>query len=286
MRTWGVFWQTYKQLIVRGVHSLSGLAFTLFLCEHLITNTFAASYFNEGSQFVSSVQALHRIPGLKIIEIVCLAIPFGLHAVLGIGYLFQSRYNTWSSSGNQPSLPYAKNIAYSLQRLTAWILLFGLLFHIAQFRFVRYPVHVKIHNQTYYAVSFHPKRFDVISRGLAKFVTFNFTQSKQTDFTQEEIQELRNQLKEGRAYLLTPKVGEAFLCIVRDALGNVWVALFYSLLVLAGVFHGFNGLWTFLSRWGIIASRRAYLWAQYACYGLMVGFALASLSTVWNLYLG
>lgn len=288
MRTWKIFWQAYGQMIIRVIHSLSGLAFTLFLCEHLITNTLAASYFHEGSRFVAAVQALHRIPGLKIIEVVCLAIPFGLHALLGIGYLFQSHHNVWNASGNTPSLPYAKNIAYSLQRLTAWILFFGLVFHIVQFRFIRYPIHMKIQNQAYYAVTFQAKRFDVVTQGLTHFFTLNFDHPHKAApiIAQNDIQEIQGRLKANKAYLLTPKVGEAFLCIVRDALGCFWIALFYSVLVLAGAFHGFNGLWTFLSRWGFITSKYTCLGAHYICYGLMLVFSFMSLSTVWNLYLG
>lgn len=288
MRTWKMFWQAYGQMIIRVIHSLSGLAFALFLCEHLTTNISAASYFHNGSRFVEAVQALHRIPGLKVIEVVCLAIPFGLHALLGIGYLLQSHHNVWSFSGNRPSLPYAKNIAYSLQRLTAWILLFGLIFHIVQFRFIRYPIHMKIQNQEYYAVTFQDKRFDVVTQGLTHFFTLNFDHSQQAvpAIDQNDIQEIHGQLKAGKAYLLTPNVGEAFLCIIRDALGCFWIALFYSVLVLAGSFHGFNGLWTFLSRWGFVASKYRSLGARYLCCGLMLVISLMTLSTVWNLYLG
>lgn len=82
--------RSYARFVLRCVHSLSGIVFTLFLCEHIFTNMLASSYFLEGSGFVQLVSSFHRIPGLKAIEIVCLALPFLCHAILGIPYLFQA----------------------------------------------------------------------------------------------------------------------------------------------------------------------------------------------------
>ena len=85
-------------------------------------------------------------------------------------------------------------------------------------------------------------------------------------------------------YLLTPSIGTAFLYVVRNALGSLWVAVFYTVLVLAAAFHGFNGLWTFISRWGIVLPTRLQTGLRNVCYCAMVIVSAMGVSTIWNIY--
>ncbi|WP_051118186.1 succinate dehydrogenase cytochrome b558 subunit [Chlamydia avium] len=278
--------QNYVSFILRCVHSLAGVVFTLFLCEHIFTNMLASSYFREGSGFVRLVNSFHRLPGLKVIEIVCLALPFLCHTVIGILYLFQASPNSGVSRGSKPALFYARNIAYTWQRRTAWILLFGLIFHIVQFRFICYPIHVELHGQTYYGVRIHPERYSVIVRGTHGMFTVNFSDPQHhtlrldiSDFEGDQVSRLST-----HPYLLTPSIGTAFLYTVRNALGSLWMAIFYTLLVIAAAFHGFNGLWTFSSRWGIIIPSRLQTLLRNLCYCAMVVIIAMGVSMIWNIY--
>ncbi|AAC68204.1 succinate dehydrogenase [Chlamydia trachomatis] len=61
--------------------------FTLFLCEHLLTNILASSFLAKSQGFITLVNLFHKIPGLKVIEITCLALPLGIHSIIGFSYL-------------------------------------------------------------------------------------------------------------------------------------------------------------------------------------------------------
>lgn len=278
--------RSYVSFVLRCVHSLSGVAFTLFLCEHMFTNMLASSYLSEGSGFIRLVNSFHRLPGLKVIEAVCLALPFLAHAVIGILYLFQACPNARFSNGSKPSLLYARNFAYTWQRRTAWILLFGLAFHVVQFRFICYPIHVELHGQTYYGVRIHPERYSAIVRGTHGMFTVNFSDPQghtlrldTSDFEGRAISRLAT-----HPYLLTPNIGTAFLYVVRDALGSLWAAILYTVLVLAAAFHGFNGLWTFSSRWGLVLPMRMQTILRNLCYCAMLVVSAMGISMVWNVY--
>ncbi|SPN73902.1 Succinate dehydrogenase/fumarate reductase, cytochrome b subunit,succinate dehydrogenase (or fumarate reductase) cytochrome b subunit, b558 family,Succinate dehydrogenase/Fumarate reductase transmembrane subunit [Chlamydia serpentis] len=276
----------YLAFALRCVHSLAGIAFTLFLCEHLFTNMLASSYFSEGKGFIAMVNSFHRVPGLKIIEVVCLALPFLCHVIIGTVYLFQGKSNCYVNEGNRPYLPYAKNYAYTWQRWTAWILLFGIAFHVAHLRFVRYPLHVHIEGTSYYAVAIQPSRYNAIVKGTKDFLVMNVPPgASMIEVPHAVLDDVDMQLfSENSFYLLTPSAGTAFLYVVRDALGSLAVALLYTILVIAAAFHGFNGLWTFCSRWGIVISLKLQALVRVLCYLAMVVVSAMGLSVIWNLY--
>ena len=277
----------YKQFILRCIHSISGCVFTLFLCEHLFTNALASSFLAKSQGFIALVNMFHKIPGLKIIEITCLALPLGIHSVIGLGYLLRSKENFFSSDQKTPCLRYGRNLAYTLQRVTAWILLIGLVFHVIQFRFVLYPIQVNIQGKTFYAVSFDVARYSSVVRGTTGFFTMNVPFADGgPQITEQFLQEKDRALfSSQKAYIFTPEAGKAFLYAVRNVLGSLWMMLFYTLFVLAAAFHGFNGIWTFLARWGIIVSSRNLRVCQILCYiGMCIVMAMG-VSVIWNMYL-
>jgi succinate dehydrogenase / fumarate reductase cytochrome b subunit len=146
-----------REFVWRRLHSLMGLWLVLFLVEHLLTNSQAALWIGEdGSGFVRMVNALHNLPYLQAIEIILLGVPILIHLVWGVRYALTSKGNAHKTNGSSPSLPsYGRNRAYSWQRITSWILLVGLLFHIAKFRFIEYPKSVSQGDQTAYFVKLH-----------------------------------------------------------------------------------------------------------------------------------
>lgn len=144
-----------KAVIWRRLHSLTGFWFVLFLIEHLITNSQAALFFgDDGKWFVASVNWLHNLPYLQVIEIVLLGIPIAYHGVLGIRYLMTSKSNVMGGRGHKPKLSYGRNWAYTLQRMTSWVLLVGLVLHVWYMRFHIYPTVVREGAQTYYFATY------------------------------------------------------------------------------------------------------------------------------------
>ena len=278
---------SYIRFIIRCIHSISGCVFTLFLCEHLLTNILAASFLAKSQGFIALVNMFHKIPGLKVIEIVGLALPLGIHTLIGIGYLLRSKENFFASDGRKPSLRYGRNLAYTLQRITAWFLLASLAFHVIQFRFILYPIHVNIQGKTFYAVAFEASRYSAVVQGTTGFFTMNVPFAEGgPQITEHFLQEKDRALFASRKpYIFTPEVGKAFLYAVRNALGSLWIAIFYTLFVMAAVFHGFNGIWTVVARGGIIVSSRYLRLCQIVCYiGMFVVMAMG-VSVIWNMYL-
>lgn len=143
-----------REFIWRRLHSLMGLWLVLFLIEHLLTNSQAALLLGDnGRGFVSMVNTLHNLPYLEVIEICLLGTPILLHLVWGVKYLFTAKPNSYGGEGNKPHLPeYGRNRAYTWQRLTSWILLFGLIGHVVKFRFLDYPLSLNQGENTYYFV--------------------------------------------------------------------------------------------------------------------------------------
>lgn len=142
-----------RAFVWRRLHSLAGLWFVLFLVEHLLTNSQAALWIGDsGKGFVDMVNAIHNLPYLEVIELTLLGGPILLHLVLGVKYLLTSKSNSGKSDGSTPYIPLPRNRAYTWQRITSWILLFCLAWHVAKFRFIEYPEKIPVGKETHYAV--------------------------------------------------------------------------------------------------------------------------------------
>lgn len=143
-----------KAFIWRRLHSLSGIWLTIYLIMHLLTNSQAALLLgNDGQGFIESVNSIHHLPFLPILEIAVLAVPILIHTIWGIQYILEAKYNSFGKTGKDPYLPeYPRNHAYTWQRITAWILLLGIAAHIIHMRFIEYPVSTFKGDQHYYMV--------------------------------------------------------------------------------------------------------------------------------------
>ena len=131
-----------------------GLGLVLFLLEHLFTNSQAALYFgNEGSGFITLINGIYNIPGLVAVEVALIGVPLLVHMIWGIKYALTSRPNSFSNDGSRPALPqYRRNRAYTLQRITSWILLVGIILHVAQMRFIESPATAQLGSEKYYMI--------------------------------------------------------------------------------------------------------------------------------------
>ena len=91
-------------------------------------------------------------------------------------------------------------------------------------------------------------------------------------------------LSKGEVIAEAPDFGTATLLIVRDSFKSVFKAILYTIFVLAAVFHGFNGLWSFMISWGIVLKMRTQSKALNCCMGIMVVVGFLGLASIWGTY--
>jgi succinate dehydrogenase / fumarate reductase, cytochrome b subunit len=258
----------------RRMHSLLGVWLSIFLLEHLFTNSQAALYFKDrGSSFVKAVNQIHDVPFLIVIEVIFLAFPFILHALWGIYYLRSSKQNSITLSKKEVSLPmYKRNRAYTWQRVTALILVPAIFLHVYHMRFYRYPVEEDQSGHPYYIVRvYDDKALPTVLSNLSGH-----------SIPQETLPSLK--LSEGQILTSLPSFGAATFLNVRDTFKSPTMVLLYSIFVVAASYHGFNGLWTFLISWGITLTQRAQKYAKVATNLLMSIVMLLGLFSIWGTY--
>jgi succinate dehydrogenase / fumarate reductase cytochrome b subunit len=250
--------------IWRRVHSLTGFWLVLYLILHLVTNSQAALWIgDDGSVFVKMVNSLESLPFLQVIETVLIGIPLAVHGVWGIKRALAARTNSGSGDGSSPSLKYDRNRAFTWQRLSSWILLFGILGHVAQMRFLDAPVEVKSESGVEYQVSL---TFDEGLSTLSKRLHVTLTDSG------------------GKVIARAGTPGTAFLLMVRDTFKSPLMAILYTIFVLAAAFHAFNGFWTFLITWGVILSYRSQrAMIPYSVAGILL-LSFLGLAAIWGTY--
>ncbi len=262
-----------REFFWRRVHSLMGLWLVGFLALHLTTNSQAALWIgDDGSGFVRRVNFLESLPFLQVIETVLIGVPFALHGAWGVKRIFEARMNHGRSDGSRPSLPYGRNRAFFWQRATSWILLVGVIAHVAQMRFAEAPKKVMSPSGEKYLtiVSQDEGLFSLAQRLKVEILT--------------SAEMVPASLKSGDVAVLSPNPGTAMLLEVRDAFKNPWLAILYTIFVLSAAFHAFNGFWTFLITWGWILSVRSQR-AMVSVSALgMIALAFLGLMAIWCSY--
>ena len=110
------------EFLLRRLHSLSGLVpVGAYMCIHLLTN---ASVLGGPQTFQDQVDAIHRLgPILPLVEWTFIFIPIIFHAALGIVRAVNCETNTGTYR-------YGSNVRYTLQRVTAWIALLFIGWHV------------------------------------------------------------------------------------------------------------------------------------------------------------
>jgi len=311
-----------KAFVWRRLHSLLGLWLVLFLFEHLITNSQAALWLgDDGIGFVRMVNLLYSLPYLQAVEIALLGIPILTHGALGIKYIFSAKMNSQKTDGTKPQMKYGRNRAYSWQRYTSWILLFGLIFHVVQMRFLERPEKVARGNQDEYLAPLDlddglytlAARLDVslyssndilaLEKETKMVPAFpeDFKSPKPVRFNEEKEKKLieiqtENEYTNWAHSLSNYKIsdtqvvssskspGVATLLSVRNTFKNPFMCILYTVFVLAAVYHAFNGLWTFMISWGAILSFRSQKKMVNFCIGLMLLVLFLGLASIWGSY--
>lgn len=124
--------------LLRRLHSLTGIApIGVFLIFHLITNSsivwghISAAKFpgvHAGSAvFQHEVNFIHSLPALLLIEVFGLWLPIAFHSILGLVYASQGRPNT-------AHYKYQANRRYTWQRISGYIGLLFIFYHVATLR--------------------------------------------------------------------------------------------------------------------------------------------------------
>lgn len=301
--------KTPKPFIYRRLHSFMGFMLVLFLLEHLITNSQAAYFIgDDGNGFIKSVNFIHNLPYLPVLEILLLGIPFAIHIIWGIKYALESKPNSYENTGITPYLPdYPRNQAYTWQRITSWILILAVLLHVYQMRFSAYPVKEKLKGEAFYLVPVTlddglytlSKRIDVtlydrkqiedLSSKVSPFKE-NQDDSKVQNALAKQTKEEENQflsalnrpsLKENEGMAVSKNPGTAFLLNIREVFKSLTMRIFYSLFVIFAAFHACNGLFTFAISWGITLSQRSQKLMRTFSNGLMALLIFLGLSAIW-----
>ncbi|MHC4839970.1 MAG: succinate dehydrogenase/fumarate reductase transmembrane subunit [Planctomycetota bacterium] len=115
-----------RHFYLRRLHSLSGvIPVGLFLIQHIYGNAMAMW---GRETYDEHVHFLLNQPLLPVLEIGLIAIPIAFHALLGVYFMADMRANPGRYS-------YARNWLYTAQRITAWITLVYVVFHVTQTRF-------------------------------------------------------------------------------------------------------------------------------------------------------
>jgi succinate dehydrogenase / fumarate reductase cytochrome b subunit len=111
---------------LRRLHSLTGVfPVGVFLINHMLTNSTA---FLSPGQYNEHVEWIHSLPWLLAIEILFIFLPLAFHIVLGVVIALQARMNP-------VRYPYFDNWRFTLQRITAWIVIPFIALHLLHYRF-------------------------------------------------------------------------------------------------------------------------------------------------------
>lgn len=294
--------------IWRRVHSLMGFWLVLYLSIHLLTNSQAALWFGaEGNGFVRLVNLLESLPYLHAIEILLIGLPLGIHMVWGVHRALTARTNAHSADGTKPSLRYERNRAFTWQRLTSWILLFGIIGHVVQMRFIDMPKRVVRENQELSIVklSFDEglyaltqrlgvtlySKADIEKNGLQASASFDPAVARAVGDAERTEQERNWQqtlysysLRPNEVVAVAPNPGTAILLMVRNTFKSPLMAVLYTIFVLAAAFHACNGFWTFLIAWGAILSYRSQKSMIPVCLLAALGLSMLGLAAIWGSY--
>ncbi len=114
---------------LRRLHSLSGIVpIGGFMLFHLYINAFAL---NGAAAFNKAAGSIEDQPGVRILEWVVIFIPLLYHAFYGLYIFFYAKQN-------KVHYAYYRNWAFFLQRWTAIIALFFILYHTVALRFLTF----------------------------------------------------------------------------------------------------------------------------------------------------
>ena len=111
-----------NHFLLRRLHSLTGIMFGSYLVVHLVVNA-SLIQGHKPDVFQMQVDKIHSLPFLLGIEWMFIFLPILFHAVYGTWIAITAKWNV-------DRYPYEKNYFYVLQRLSAFVLIAFILFHV------------------------------------------------------------------------------------------------------------------------------------------------------------
>ena len=224
--------------LLRRLHSLTGIApIGVFMMIHLTTNASVVWGMVKGDKygelhpgavtFQHEVDFIHSMPALLRIEIFGLWLPIAFHSILGVYYATKGKNNV-SNYNTQ------NNWRYTFQRLSAWIGVVFIFWHVAT---LRWGWTFLLPTDTKWSADYAGSTLAAIMRG--QYVEGGVPFGGENGYT------------------MTP--------------GGVAVSAAYMIGVSALVFHLANGLWTAAITWGVTLSAKAQQRWGFVCAGLGVG---------------
>lgn len=114
-----------SDFFIRRLHSFIGLIpIGIFLCVHLLLNSTALG---GPLVYLKTIDGMRGIPFIILAELAIIALPIIFHAFYGI-------YIVYVSKNNVLRYKYARNWMFYLQRITAIVVTFFVLFHVFTLR--------------------------------------------------------------------------------------------------------------------------------------------------------
>jgi succinate dehydrogenase / fumarate reductase cytochrome b subunit len=114
-----------RHFLLRRLHSLTGIVFGGYLVVHLLVN---ATIAQGGDVYQTQVDKIHDLPFLPVIEWTFIYLPILYHTAYGIWITVNGQWNV-------NRYPYEKNWFYVLQRVSAIIIVFFMLFHVLSLKY-------------------------------------------------------------------------------------------------------------------------------------------------------
>lgn len=108
--------------LIRRLHSLSGIMFGGYIIVHLLVNSSLLQGTNPDI-YQQQVDKIHSLPWLTAIEWSMIILPIVFHTIYGIYVIATGQWNTTKYT-------YKRNVFYVLQRLSAWVLMLFIAFHV------------------------------------------------------------------------------------------------------------------------------------------------------------
>lgn len=112
-----------RHFLLRRLHSLTGIVFGLYIVIHLLVNATLIEGQKPRDIFWLQVEKIHSLPFLLAVEWALIYLPILFHTIYGI-------WITFAGVPNVQNYPYAKNWFYTLQRVSAMIIVGFLVFHV------------------------------------------------------------------------------------------------------------------------------------------------------------
>ena len=112
-----------RHFLLRRLHSLTGILFGLYIVVHLLVNATLIQDTLPQDVFQEQVNKIHSLPFLLVIEWIFIFLPIIFHTVYGI-------WVTLKAEPNPVHYPYYKNVFYTLQRVSAMVIVAFLIFHV------------------------------------------------------------------------------------------------------------------------------------------------------------